>query len=165
MSAHRLTALAAAGVLVLGTGAFAAQAKKPAAKAASAAKPASAAGACAVSETTAKPAKLAPPIHGEAQLGFTKPAVKRQPDELITTMKVKNLANGSIAGLRIEDIWYDKGGDPITGGECRYPRPLQPGEVLDITLRTHVVPKMDRNQYQFVHANGTIKPKPLTKLD
>jgi hypothetical protein len=148
MSAHRLTALAAAGVLLLATGAVAGQATP-------AAKPAA----------PARPAKLTPPVHGEAQLGYLKPVIKRDAKFINTTIKVKNLSSGAIAGLRVDEYWYDKAGNPVTGDTWRDPHPLQPGETVDVELKTPVNPKMDRNQYQFKHANGTIKTKLLTKLD
>jgi len=37
--------------------------------------------------------------------------------------------------------------------------------VATIELRTPKNPKMDRNSYQFSHANGQVKTKVLTKLE
>ena len=158
MSAQRFSVLAAAGVLVLATGASAGQAK-PAAKSAAAAPATQAA------QAPAKPARLAPPVRGEAELGYTKPVVKRDGNFIDTTIKVKNMSAGAIAGLRVDEFWYDKKGDPVTGDTFRYPKPLQPGEVTEIKLHTPVNKAMDRNQYQFKHANGTIKTKLLPKLE
>jgi hypothetical protein len=113
----------------------------------------------------ASQAKFVPPIRGQAELGFTKPVTKRVKEEIVTTIKVKNLSTtGSIAGLKVEEYWYDKAGDPVTGDRFMYRKPLLPGEVIEVTLRTPVNPKMDRNQYNFSHANGTIKTKPMPKL-
>jgi hypothetical protein len=149
MSAHKFTALAAAGVFLLATGAIAGPAGTPA--------PAQAA--------QAPAHKLVPPVHGEAELGYLKPDIKRSKDFIDTKIKVKNLSSGSIAGLRVDEYWYDKAGNPVTGDTWRDTHPLQPGEVVEVTLHTHIDPKMNRNQYQFKHANGTIKTKLLTKLD
>jgi hypothetical protein len=113
----------------------------------------------------ASQAKFVPPIRGQAELGFTKPVTKRVKDEIVTTIKVKNLSTtGSIAGLKVEEYWYDKAGDPVTGDRFMYRKPLLPGEVIEVTLRTPVNPKMDRNQYNFSHANGPIKTKAMPKL-
>ena len=71
---------------------------------------------------------------------------------------------GSIAGLRIDENWYDKAGNPVTGDTFRYRKPFLPGEVMEITLRTPVNPTMDRNSYNFTHANGTIKTTLVPKL-
>jgi len=85
--------------------------------------------------------------------------------DIVTVIKVKNLsATGSIAGLKVDEYWYDKAGDPVSGDTFRYRKPLLPGEVIDVTLRTPHNPKMDRNSYNFSHANGTIKTKQMPKF-
>jgi hypothetical protein len=147
MNRHIHSLLVLTGAVLLVTGAAAAQAPKPAAPAAAAA-----------------PARLAPPVRGQAELGYTKPVSKRAGTNIVTTIKVKNLSLGSIAGLKVDEFWYDKGGDPVTGDTFRYRKPLQPQEVIEVTLTTPVNPKMDRNQYKFEHLNGTIKTTLLPKL-
>jgi hypothetical protein len=114
----------------------------------------------------AAPAKFVPPIRGQAELGFLKPVTKREKNgDIVTVIKVKNLsATGSIAGLKVDEYWYDKAGDPVSGDTFRYRKPLLPGEVIDVTLRTPHNPKMDRNSYNFTHANGTIKTKQMPKF-
>jgi hypothetical protein len=112
----------------------------------------------------AAPAKFIPPVRGEAELAYLKPVTKRDGKEIVTTIKVKNLSKGPIAGLKVDENWYDKAGDPVTGDTFRHRKLMMPGEVLDVTLRTPVNPKMDRNSYNFSHANGTIKPKLVPKL-
>jgi hypothetical protein len=112
----------------------------------------------------AAPAKFVPPVRGEAELGYLKPVTKRSGTEIVTTIKVKNLSKGPIAGLKVDEYWYDKAGDPVTGDTFRHKKLMMPGEVLDVTLRTPVNPKMDRNSYNFSHANGNIKTTLLPKL-
>jgi hypothetical protein len=108
----------------------------------------------------AAPAKFVPPIRGVAELGILTPVTKRVGKEVVTVIKIKNLSTaGSIAGLKVDEYWYDKAGDPVTGDTFRYRKPLLPGEVIEVTLRTPVNPRMDRNQYNFSHANGNIKTK------
>jgi hypothetical protein len=114
-------------------------------------------------EATAK--KLVPPVRGEAVIGYLKPVSKREGNMIVTTIKIKNLSNGAIAGLKVDEFWYDKAGDPVTGSQpFRWRKPLQPGEVIDVVLKVPTNPKMDRNQYKFEHANGTIKTQLLPKL-
>jgi hypothetical protein len=112
------------------------------------------------------PTKFVPPIRGQAELGFLKPVTKREKNgDIVTVIKVKNLsATGSIAGLKVDEYWYDKAGDPVSGDTFRYRKPLLPGEVIDVTLRTPFNPKMDRNSYNFSHANGEIKTKQMPKF-
>ena len=147
MNRHIHSLLAIAGAMLIATGAAAAQGAKPAA-----------------APTAAAPARLAPPVRGQAELGYTRPVSKRAGSNIVTTIKVKNLSVGSIAGLKVDEFWYDKGGDPVTGDTFRYRKPLQPQEVIEVTLTTPVNPKMDRNQYKFEHLNGTIKTTLLPKL-
>ena len=147
MNRHIHSLLVITGAVLLVTGVASAQAPKPAAPAAAAA-----------------PARLAPPVRGQAEIGYTKPVSKRAGTNIVTTIKVKNLSLGSIAGLKVDEFWYDKGGDPVTGDTFRYRKPLQPQEVIEVTLTTPVNPKMDRNQYKFEHLNGTIKTTLLPKL-
>jgi hypothetical protein len=53
----------------------------------------------------------------------------------------------------------------VTGSQpFRYRKPLQPGEVIEVELKVPTDPRMDRNQYKFEHANGTIKTTKLPKL-
>jgi hypothetical protein len=114
----------------------------------------------------AAPAKFVPPIRGQAELGFLKPVTKREKNgDVVTVIKVKNLStSGAIAGLRVDENWYDKTGNPVTGDTFRYRKPMQPGEVIEITLRTPYNKAMDRNSYNFTHANGTIKTKSMPKF-
>lgn len=157
MKVQKLLLVALAGVMMLGSG-VAAQAPKPV----PAPKPAPAAQAPA-----AKP-RLSAPIRGIAQLGYTRPVVKGAKiggkDFIVTTIQVKNMADGAIAGLRVEEFWYNKAGDAITGDEYRHPKPLQPGEVVTVTLETPRQQGMDRNQYSFKHANGEIRASLQPKL-
>jgi hypothetical protein len=154
MNCKKLTVLAAAGLLAVSTG-VAAQQAKPATPAPEGQAPA------------AKP-RLVAPIRGVAQIGYTKPTVKRGKvngkDFVITTMQIKNMAAGPIAGLKVDDFWYDKAGGPLPSDSYRHPRPLAPGEVITVTLETPADPRMNRNQWQFSHANGDIKPTLVPKM-
>ena len=153
MRVKTMSLLAVAAVVLMSASALAGQAK-PAAPAAPAAQAAPAA-----------PAKFIPPIRGEAEVSMTKPATRRTKDEIITTFKVKNpSATGSIAGLKISEFWYDKGGNPVSGDEFRYRKPLMPGEVIDVELRSPVNPKMASSQYKFEQQNGAVKPKVVAKF-
>lgn len=104
--------------------------------------------------------RLATPVRGVAQLGYLQPVVRNGQidgrDFVITTMEVKNMADGSIAGLQVDEFWYDREGNAVTGANFRHSSPLQPGEEITITLETPRNPAMDRNQYSFTHANGDI---------
>ena len=154
MSMKFNTVLALGASVLLATGALTEQAK-PAAKPATPAAQA----------PPAAPAKYVPPIRGEAPVSMTKPVTSRTKDEIVTKFKVKNpSATASIAGLKISEFWYDKGGNPVSGDEFRYRKPLMPGEVIDVELRSPVNPKMASSQYKFEQANGAVKPTVVAKF-
>jgi hypothetical protein len=148
------TLAAFAGIALLAAGtAVAAQAPKPATPAAAA---------------PAAPARLAAPIRGAANLGYTKPVTKAErvngQQVIVTTIQVKNMSAGAIAGLKIDEFWYDAARNPLPGDTYRSRKPIQPNEIVTVELRTPRDPKMVNNSYNFSHANGTIVPKLLPKL-
>jgi hypothetical protein len=108
--------------------------------------------------------KWVAPVKGVAEIGYLAPQTKVVGDEIITTMKIKNLSTGSVALLRVDEYWWDKANNPVGGDTYRHKKPLMPGEIITITLRTKKNPAMYRNQYQFSHANGTVKAKVLKTL-
>jgi hypothetical protein len=114
---------------------------------------------------SAQGAKLVAPIHGEAAIQITKPSTKAVGKEVVTTILVKNVDKAPIAGFKVEEYWYDRGGNPLGGGTYRHPRPIQVGEVIIVTFRTPKDPKLDRNQCGFSHAYGPIKKTVVPKLD
>jgi hypothetical protein len=114
--------------------------------------------------TTPRP-KFVAPVRGEAEVGHLRPNTKVVGNEVVTIFKVKNLSNGAIAGLRIEEYWYDKNNPPRPADSQRLKKPLLPGEVATIELHTPKNPGMQRNSYKFSHANGAVKTKLLAKID
>jgi hypothetical protein len=109
--------------------------------------------------------KLVAPFRGEAELFYTKPATKAVGNMIVTTMRVQNATKAPLAGLRVDEFWYDKDGQPVTGSKTfRHTKPLQPGETIEVKLEVPRHPAMSRNQYKFEHANGKIKPTLKAKL-
>lgn len=152
MNCKKLTLAALAGVTLLVAGtAVAGQAPKPAAPAA----------------TTPAP-RLAAPMRGAANVAVTKPVTKSGKvdgkDFIITTMKIKNLSAGSIAGFKADEFWLDKGGNPVGGDTFRSRKPIQPNEIVEMTFQTPRNPAMSSNQYRFSHANGEVKTQLVPKL-
>lgn len=119
-----------------------------------------------VSGAAAQERKLIPPIRGEAILDITKPNTKISGTEVVTVIIARNPAtSGAIAGLKVEEQWYDKKRNPVTGDTYRHPRPLRAGEIVTITLRSPRNANMDTNQFQFSHANGVIKANIVPKIE
>ena len=102
------------------------------------------------------------PIRGEADIAYLKPVttVDYKTNLVTTVIRVKNISTkGSIAGLKVEEYWWDKANNPVTGSKDRLKKPLMPGEIATVTLQTPKDPRMARNSYVFTHANGKVKVK------
>lgn len=114
------------------------------------------------SQTPAR--KFVAPIRGVAEIGYLRPVTKVVGNEVVTTIRIKNLSNAPIAGLRVDEYWFDAQGNPLPSDYEIVKKPLMPGEVVEIELRVPKDPRMNRNQYQFRHANGQIKPRLMQKF-
>jgi hypothetical protein len=104
------------------------------------------------------------PVRGLAEIQFIKGAPRREKDMIVTTFQVKNMSSAPIARLTIEEFWWDKQRNPVTGDKQFLKKPLAPGEVATLVLTTPSKPNMDTNNYKFSHQNGDIKPKAVTKF-
>jgi hypothetical protein len=113
----------------------------------------------------AAPRKLISPIRGEATVEFTAPNTSRKGGNVVTTMVIKNTSSGPVAGFRLEESWADKSGNLAGGDVYRHAKPFMPGEVITVTLTTPANARMTSNSFNFVHANGTVKPKRVPKID
>lgn len=107
--------------------------------------------------------KFNPPFKGQAELDYTKPVTKREKEMVVTTITVRNNAAGPLLRLTIDETWYDAGGGLVTGGKGVINR-LEPGEIATVKIETPFNAKMKANNYNFTHANGTIKPHNVPKL-
>ena len=107
--------------------------------------------------------KFTPAFKGQAELDYTKPVTKNEKGTVTTTIMVKNNATGPLLRLTIDETWYDAAGGLVTGGKGVVSR-LEPGEVATVKIETPYNPKMKANNYNFTHANGTIKPHAVPKL-
>ena len=109
--------------------------------------------------------KVDPPIKGQAEIEFLQPVTKRNGDVVTTNIKVKNVSAAPIARLTISETWFDKGQAQVATSQGALDKPLNPGAVDTVTIQTPWSAKMNGNSWQFSHANGTIKPKRVPKLE
>jgi hypothetical protein len=111
--------------------------------------------------------KFTPPLRGEAVVEYTAPVTKAMPGKNMvqTVIKVRNLSPAPIARLQITETWFDKAGGIVTSSRSAVNGLLQPNEIQTITIETPYNAKMNGNGYNFVHANGTVKPKKVQKLE
>ncbi len=113
----------------------------------------------------AAPRKLISPIRGEASVEFTRANTTRKGANVVTVMVIRNASALPIAGFRLEESWADKSGNLAGGDVYRHPKPFMPGEIITVTLTTPANPRMASNSFNFVHANGTVKPKLVPKIE
>src|SRR5436853_7599334 len=106
-----------------------------------------------------------PPVRGKADIEYAKPTQKRVGENVIDSIEVKNASTGPIARLTVETIYYDKGGQVIATGRGFVNGLLQPGEVQTVKVETPFSPKMNSSNYKFSHANGSVTPKKVDKLE
>jgi hypothetical protein len=109
--------------------------------------------------------KLTPPIKGQADVEFTKPITKREKNMVVTRITVKNISTAPIPRLTVDETWYSKDGQMVTGGKGFINGLLQPGEIKTIEIETPYDSKMNANQWMFSHANGTVKTHSVKSLD
>jgi hypothetical protein len=106
-----------------------------------------------------------PPVRGAADVEFTKPVTKRDGDTVIDTITVKNVASQPIARLTVEAIYYDKAGTVIANGKGFINGLLPAGKVETVKVETPFNPKMNSSNYKFTHANGSVTPKRVDKIE
>jgi hypothetical protein len=109
--------------------------------------------------------KFNPPIKGTAEIQLVQPVTKREKDNVVTTIKVKNVSAAPIARLTVSESWYDAKGAVVTGGRASINGLLQPGEVGTLKIETPFAAGMKSNNWIFTHANGEVKAKKVAKID
>ncbi len=109
--------------------------------------------------------KFTPPIRGQADVEFMKPVTKREKNEVVTRIVVRNISNAPIPRLTVAETWYSKDSQMVGGSKGFVNGLLQPGEITTIEIRTPYDPKMNANNWNFSHANGTVKTHLVKSLD
>ena len=119
----------------------------------------------AAGQAQAPPAvKWVNPIRGTVEIAFLRPEVKRVKADVVTTIKVKNMSNGPIARLKVEEFWWDNNNNPVSSNQDWARKPVMPGEIVTFTMTTPWDSRMYKNNYKYSHANGDIKPKQVPKF-
>jgi hypothetical protein len=108
---------------------------------------------------------FAPPIRGAADVEYTKPVVRREKDTVIDEVTVRNASKQPIARMTVESIYNNKAGQVIANGRGFINGLMQPGEVKTVRVETPFNPQMNSSNYKFTHANGSVTPKRVDKID
>ena len=107
--------------------------------------------------------KFVTPLKGTVQIELTEPQVKVEGNTVVTRIKVKNTSKGPIAGFKVDEYWYNAKGDAVSGSPTfRVLKPLMPGDIVEVVLKSPKSPDMNRVNRIFAHANGTVKPTKVT---
>jgi len=107
----------------------------------------------------AAPAKWVAPIKGMVHIEIVKGASKKVGNDVVTITKIKNVSDGAIALLRLDELWYNKDRQQVTGDTQTIRRPLMPGEIIEITTKSPYKPNLSQSQLMFTHANGKVDVK------
>jgi hypothetical protein len=149
-----------AGLVALAAASVFAQSK-------SAQAPAAKASAQTSAQAPAAPAKFVKMLKGTADVQFMQLPSKKVGNEIVTVLKIKNLSSLAVSLLKVDEYWYDKSTPPkvVTGDSQPYRKPLMPGEVIELTLKSPYKPNLLMSQYQFSHAGGQVNVKRVKKFD
>ncbi|MBA2301331.1 MAG: hypothetical protein H0W08_01705 [Acidobacteria bacterium] len=113
-------------------------------------------------QTPAQPAKYVAPVKGIATIEVIQSPSKRVGKEMVTVLKVRNTSKGAINLLKADEYWYDQSMKIVSGSPYAHKKaPIQPGEIVEITLRSPMAPGLLRNQVMFRHAYGDVKATPV----
>jgi hypothetical protein len=105
------------------------------------------------------------PVRGTVDIQYVDQGVKMDKGDVVKTFQVKNMSTGPIARLKIEQFWWDKNNNPVPGDAQFLKKPLMPGEVATIVLRTPKNANMFRDNYKFSHQYGDVKVKKVAKFE
>jgi hypothetical protein len=110
---------------------------------------------------------ITPPFKGEAQIQVQwPPTTHRDKDNVVTTIRIKNISSGPLKGFKVDQPWYNKDGAVVASTTASVVGMFQPNEVQTLTLELPYHTGMDRNNYLFSHANGSVKkPETVAKID
>ena len=143
MMGRRETLVAVVGALLLVSTVTAAFAKVPAAEA----------------QQPPPVTKFITPLKGQVVVEFTEPQARAEGNMIITRIKVKNVSKGPIAGFKVDEYWYNAKREAVSGAQTfRLLKPMMPGDIVEVVLKSPKTPDMARSQRVFGHANGTVKP-------
>ena len=109
-------------------------------------------------------AKFAPVIKGIASIEIVQGKSNRVGKDIVTVLKVKNTSAGAIGLLRVDELWYNTKLQQITGDSQKVLKPIQPGEIVEVTMKSPVKPDLYRSQYAFSHVNGKVDVKAVKKF-
>jgi hypothetical protein len=115
----------------------------------------------------AAPARFVKSLKGTANIDFVEMPPKTVGNDVVTILKVKNMSAMALSLFKVDEYWYNKKRDIVTGDTYKNLKPFMPGEVLEVTLKApkKAGEELYMSQYQFSHAGGDVKPNRVKKLE
>ena len=104
-------------------------------------------------------------IRGPGQVGYLQPVSRRQRNEMVTAFRIQNNSTGALAAFKVDEFWYDRAGETVSGGTFRMDKPFLPGEIIAVEIRIPRDRRMSRNNYEFSHKNGVIEATLFEEMD
>ena len=105
-------------------------------------------------------------MKGLATIEVIRGTPKRVGNNVETVLKIRNTSKGAIALLRADEYWYDKNRAIASGDTKRYPKPLNPGEIIELTMSSPLKPgrELVQSSVTFEHANGKVQAKGVPRF-
>jgi hypothetical protein len=113
----------------------------------------------------AAPARFARMVKGLAEIQVIQSPSKKVGTDMVTVLKIKNMSPAAIGLLKVEEYWYNTKTQMVSGDSQPYRKPFNPGEIIELTMKSPVKPDLYRNQFKFTHANGEVKVTPVKKFN
>jgi len=113
----------------------------------------------------AAPARFVPMLKGTANLEVIQGTPKKIGADMVTVLTIKNMSDAAVSLLKVDEYWYDRKMQVVSGDSQAYRKPFNPGDVIEITMKSPVKPGLYKNQFAFSHANGDVKVKPVKKFE
>src|SRR6266542_5717549 len=97
----------------------------------------------------AAPARFVKTMKGVATIDMIEGPSKKGGNEIVTVLKVKNTSPLAISLFKVDEYWYNKKQQVVTGDSEPYRKPFLAGEIIEITLKAPLKPDLYQSQYQF----------------
>ncbi len=114
---------------------------------------------------TPAPARFAKMVKGTADVQVIQSPSKKVGTDVLTVLKIKNMSAAAISLLKVDEYWYNSKREIVSGDTQPYRKPFNPGDVIELTMKSPVKPDLYRNQLKFTHANGDVNVKAVKKFD
>ena len=109
--------------------------------------------------------ELVATVRGPGQIGYLQPVTQRDGSEMVTTFRIENRTDGALAGFKVDEFWYDRAGDTVSGGSFRLQKPLLEGQIVEGEVRIARNSRRSRSNYEFSHKNGVIEATVAEEMD